>query len=55
MPELFPLSPIIPRDKGSFVIEYTCHSMTINCIDQPKTNRNLTNKKILNCFILNAA
>ena len=49
------INPIIPRDKGSLVREYTCHSITINCIDQPKTSTNRTNKKMLNSLNRNAA
>ena len=49
------IKPIIPIDKGSFVIEYTCHSITINCIDQPKTNKNRTKRNMLNSLILNDA
>jgi len=49
------INPIRPRYKGSPVSSYTFHSITINCIDHPKTKAKRTNKKILNSFILNAA
>jgi hypothetical protein len=49
------IRPIIPNDKGSLVIEYTCHSIIINCIDQPKTKINRSTKKILNSLNLRAA
>jgi hypothetical protein len=42
------ISPIIPKDQGSLVIEYTCHSITINCIDHAKTMAKRASKKILN-------
>src|SRR5680860_596172 len=49
------IKSIMPKDSGSLVIEYTCHSITINCIDQAKTMAKRTNKKILNSLKRRAA
>ena len=49
------ISPIIASDKGSLVSEYTCHSITINCMDQPNTSKNRINKNTLNSLYRNAA
>jgi hypothetical protein len=42
------IKPIRPNESGSLVMLYTCHSITINCIDQAKTMAKRNNKKVLN-------
>lgn len=49
------IKPIKPSAQGSFVMEYTSHSMMMNCMDQANTRANLTNKKMLNSLIRRAA
>ncbi len=49
------ISPIIPRDNGSLVKLYTCHYITIKCMDQANTKANRNNKKMLNSLIRKAA
>ena len=49
------IKPMMPNESGSLVIEYTCHSITINCIDQAKTMAKRTNRKILNSLKRRAA
>ena len=45
---------ILLNFNGFFVISQTSHSTIINCIDQEKTNINLTTKKMLNSLNLRA-
>ena len=42
------INPIIPNESGSLVNEYTCHSITINCMDHANTMAKRTIKNMLN-------
>lgn len=47
--------PIIPKLNSSLVREYTCHSITTNCIDQPNTKAKRAKRNTLNSLNLNAS